>query len=63
MPQSAPTIAPMNRLAEIIARGSCSVCGAGVYMDDSIGRVACKDCEKVTEECTCAGPSPAEMLR
>ncbi len=44
----------MNKLQEIISRGSCALCGKGVFLDESIGRIACDGCQQVTEECTCA---------
>ena len=53
----------MNKLQELISRGSCSQCGQGVYLDDSDGRIACSGCQLATEECNCAGEaSPSDAL-
>ncbi|MGQ0744323.1 MAG: hypothetical protein ACT4OS_08335 [Acidimicrobiales bacterium] len=62
MPPGPLAAALMNRLDELIARGSCSACGQGVFMDNSIGRVACKGCNLVTEECTCSEAQPLDKV-
>jgi hypothetical protein len=50
----------MSRLEELLAAGSCAQCGAGVHMNDE-GRIACNDCNLVTEECECAGEAKPDM--
>ena len=44
----------MSQIDELLARSSCSQCGAKVYMTDE-GRIACEVCKVPTEECTCEG--------
>lgn len=43
----------MNKLKDIIGRGSCALCGKGVYLNDADGRIACTGCKLATEECSC----------
>jgi hypothetical protein len=50
----------MSQLDEILARSRCAACGGAVFMNDE-GRVACKDCQLPTEECTCSGGEKPDM--
>ena len=50
----------MSRLEELLASGSCALCGASVHMNEA-GRVACDDCNLVTEECECGGAPKPDM--
>ncbi len=43
----------MTNLDDILRRGSCAICGAGVHLDDKEGRVACDGCGVPTDNCTC----------
>ncbi|MGI9022614.1 MAG: hypothetical protein ACR2HV_05185 [Acidimicrobiales bacterium] len=51
----------MSQISDLLARSSCSQCGAKVYMTDE-GRIACETCKAPTEECLCEGatkPDPS----
>ncbi len=51
----------MSQIEDLLARSSCSQCGAKVFMTDE-GRVACEGCKAPTEECLCDGavkPDPS----
>ena len=43
----------MTKLADIIARGQCALCGKGVHIDNHEGRVASNGCNMATDNCTC----------
>jgi len=42
-----------SKLSDIIARGTCALCGKGVHIDNHEGRVACNGCNMATDNCTC----------
>ena len=47
----------MTKVTDIIAAGSCALCGRGVHIDNHEGRVACDGCKMATDNCTCASPT------
>jgi len=44
----------MTKIAEIVSKGTCALCGKGVHIDTHEGRVACNGCNMATDNCTCA---------
>ncbi|MFN2607621.1 MAG: hypothetical protein ABR511_06940 [Acidimicrobiales bacterium] len=52
----------MSQIADMLARSSCSQCGAKVFMSEE-GRVACQTCSAPTEECRCNEQEPAPDTR